>query len=779
MIEKKQQTIIGTPFRRLDWESKACGQTVYGTDISLPGMLIAKMVRSPYAHARIKKIDVSKAQALPGVVAVMEGKEHPFRVGRSIGDQPPLALDKVIYIGEPVVAVAAETEEIADAAVALVEVEYEPLEPALDVEAGCRDGIPLVHPGMAEYPLVPPAAYVPGTNICGHRVVRHGDIEAGFAAADIIVEGRYETPMEQHCCLEPQCCIARWEADGALTLWDSTQSIYRVRKALAAGLKMKESQIRIIVPYLGGGFGEKNSVNQELVAAALAMHTNGRPVKVELNRDEEFTAGMAKHSTIIYIKSGVKKDGTITARQVTAYYDTGAYAHTGPTVAGQAGLVSAGPYRIENALIEVFSVYTNRIPAGSFRGYGVPQVCWAHEQHTEEIAARLGMDIVTFRRKTVLRNGDVNIFGERMKESAIYECYERAAAAIGALDTAERIGPHLIRARGIGGAWKLTGSPSTHLATIRLEPDGSAVVGNSTVEMGQGCLSLWQGIVCEELALDFRDVKVLLPDSATTPYTEGTTSSRAGPLDGRAVYEAAQIIKEQLFALAAPVLKTSPEHLDVKDGCVIVPRTGKSISYRDLMTKAGLGTVGGLFAQGECRTNDVVRPDAEASQSPHPTSMWLQQVQAVELVINTMTGEITIERCVSAHDVGKVLSLTNCEQQSQGGVIMGLGTALYEALRFNDKGRVLNASFLDYKIPTIRQVPKIESIFVEDAPSTYGAYGAKGIGEGADICVPSAVGSAVFHATGIQMHEIPITAEKMYLALKERGLNTRGNERRQ
>ncbi len=767
MKETREFEYIGHAYDRFDIAEKVRGAAVYGTDLTLPGMLIGKVLRSPYAHAKILRIDVSKAREAPGVIAVLTGADHPWRIGRVIYDQPFLALDKVIFAGEPVAAVAAETEAEAERALALIEVEYEPLTPVLDVEEAAEPGAPLVHPNMASYQMNPPGIYVPDTNICTHRVLRHGDCKAAFSKADMIIEGRYTTPSSQHCCMEPQCCTARIESDGAVTIFDSTQSVYRIRKALSRVLGKRERDIHIIVPYLGGGFGEKNSVNLELIAIGLAMHTHGRPVKVAMNRSEEFTAGGSKHAAVVYIRSAVKRDGTILAREVRAYYDTGAYAHTGPTVAGQSGLTAAGPYRIDNVDLDIFAVYTNKIPAGSFRGYGTSQLCWAYEQHTCDIAQRLGMDAMELRRRTLLGNGDENMCGEIMRENALRTCLEKAAKRIGDLDSVETVAPNILRARGIACAWKLTGAPSVHLATLRMEQDGSAIVCNSTSEMGQGCMPLWQAIVCEELALKPEDVKVKLPDSEVTPYTEGTTSSRAGALDGYAVCDAARKVREQLFALASPVLGASAEYLELADKSVRVKRSGKQISYEALMAKCGIGHVGGLLAQGECRTDSVIRVNPENGQSPYPTSLWLQVAQAVEIELNTVTGEIQVKKCVSAHDIGKVLSLTNCEQQVQGGVLMGIGCALYEELITDGKGRVRNASFLDYKMPTVRQAPKIECIFVEDEPSACGVYGAKGLGEGANIAIPAAVANAVFRATGIQFNDLPITAERMFWALKK------------
>lgn len=763
-----KHTFVNSKYPRFDLPDKARGETVYGTDLRFADMLTAKILRSPYAHAKIVAIHTEEAKKLPGVVAVLTGKDHPWRIGRVIDDQPFLAIDKVIYAGEPVVAVAAMNEKTAEKALDLIKVEYEQLQPVFDVEESASGNAPVIHEGFADYFFVPPAEYMAGSNICSHKKVRKGDTEKGFAMADFIVENRFYSPMGLACCLEPQVCIAQVASNGSITLWDSTQSVYRVRRALARVLRKKEKDIHIIVPHLGGGFGEKNCINQELVAIGLAMHSGGRPVKVQLNREEQIQAAMTKHACVVYIKSGIKNDGEILARQVTAYYDTGAYAHTGPTVSGQAGFTAAGPYKIENITIDSYCVYTNKTPAGSYRGYGVPQVSWAYEQHMDIIAARLKMDPLAFRLKNVLQNGDETMSGEIVHDCALKECIEKAAAAIDWNAPAPALAPGKLRGKGIAGAWKSTGAPSVHLATIRMEQDGSVVVGNSTTEMGQGCLAVFQAITCDELALLPEDVNVSLPDSIYTPYTEGTTSSRAGAFDGRAVYDAAQKIKQQLFSLAAPLLEVDIEKLELRDKKVMIKGTETGISYGNLLSKSDIGHAGNLFAQGEYRTNYVIKPDPQTGQSPLPTSSWLYAAQAVEVEIDTDSGTVTVLRVASAHDVGIALNVLNCEQQVEGGVLMGISNALYEDLLFDEGGHVRNNSFVDYKLLTVRQVPPIETILIEDMPGSAGVYGAKGLGESSLIAISAAIANAVYDATGIVSTNLPITAERLYWAIKEK-----------
>ena len=454
----RETTYINTKLTRHDAVLKAAGKVKYGTDLELPSMLFGKVLRSPYPHAKILDIDTQKAKKHPGIEVVITGEDVPYRTGRIIDDQPFLAINKVRYIGEPVVAVAGISEKAAEEALALIKVKYEPLPAIFDAEQAVDVTAPLVHEDLVNYWHSPRANPIEGTNICTYFKVRKGDVEKGFAEADYVIEDRYTTPETQHCCIEPQVCIAQVGADRIITLWASTQSPNRLKTALGRALGIPEQRFRVIVPFLGGGFGE-NSGAIEPLAVALALHSNGKPVKVALNRHEQFTATITKHSTVVYIKTGFKTDGSIAAREVKAIFDTGAYAHTGPTVCKFSGYTAAGPYKIANVKIDAYCVYTNKIPAGSFRGYGTPQMAWAYENHTDKIARKLGCDPLTFRLRNVLDFGDKTATGEVIDCTALKTCLTEAAAAIGWGST-KRTGINSIRyGKGIACGWKATGSP--------------------------------------------------------------------------------------------------------------------------------------------------------------------------------------------------------------------------------------------------------------------------------------------------------------------------------
>ena len=769
-VDTPMGTPVGTSTPVIDAVARVTGAIRFAVDLERPGMLFGALARSPWPHARIVGVDTSAARAVPGVVAVVTGADLAGlgvgpRFGRVLLDQEVLARERVRYAGEPVAAVAATTVEAAEEAARAVVVDYETLPAVFDVEEALEPGAPLLFderpPCREEYrQRIRPG---PGsTNIASHFRLVRGDVAEGFAKADRVFEDTFRSPAAQHVPLEPHVTVAHFEA-GSLTLWSSTQMPHTVRAELAELFGLPHTRVRVIVPTVGGGFGAKGSLRLEPVASILSLRS-GRPVKIVLRRDEEFVT-VTKHAATVRIRTGVSAEGDLLARQVTAYYNTGAYADVGPTVARNAGCALAGPYRIPNVAIDSYCVWTNLVPAGAFRGLGVPQGAWAYESQMDIIARGLGMDPVDLRRRNLLSDGDVYSTGERLSDLHYDELVDEVGRAMrwsspssGRPHPAGDGAPNRRRGRGIAAVIKATTTPSTSTATARLNPDGSLDILTSSVEMGQGARTVLAQLAAEALHVPYESVAVSEPDTASTPYDQQTSSSRTTFSMGTAVTRAVGEVRDELLRLAAQLLEASPEDLVPVAGRIEVRGVpSRSCSYAEVVRRSRRGN---LLGHGELVTEGGL--DVETGQGTGSVH-WHHGVSGCEVEVDIETGLVEVRQIAAAVYAGRIVNPRLCELQVEGSTIFGLGLARFEEIIY-EGGQVTNPNLSDYRIPAFSDVPAELTVRVLERPGGE----VHGIGETALPPVMPAIANAIEDAAGIRITELPITAEKVLRALSAR-----------
>lgn len=758
---------VGQSAKRVDAVSKVSGEWVYGVDFRLPGMLHGRAVRSPYAHARVAHVDVEPARRVPGVRAVVSGKDAPWVHGSAFRDEPFLARGEVRYAGEPVAAVAAVSEEAAVEAADLVRVEYEELPGIFDPLEAMQPGALLVHSDLGSYDYEPIFVPYPGTNVVNHSKIRHGDIEQGWRESGEVFEDVFTTQWVQHAPIEPHAAVVQVTVDGRVIIWANTQSPYNFLREMAQALGLPHSRVRVIGLGVGGGFGSKLYPRLEPVAVALAMRARGHPVKVTYTREEEFTASVTKHPAHITLRTGVKRDGTLVARRITAVFNTGGYADTGPLVSRNGAFSGTGPYRIPHVWVDSYAVYTHNPIGGAFRGYGVPQLTWAHESQMDMIAHRLGIDPVELRWRNLFERGDRTCTGEILTQSVgVRETLRRALAARGRpLPPPSR--PGVVRGRGVATMHKLTYTPTTSTAVVKLNADGSVHLLSSSVELGQGVYTALTQIVAERLGIPMADVTIGPPDTDYTPYDQSTSGSRTVFHMGNALLRAVDDVIRQLCELAAPVLDVPADRLEVRDGAVGV--RGQAAPRRTFaeVIRARYGARGAsVQGHGTFTPPAALPPELETGQSLRVSAFWMYASHVVDVEVDLETGRVRVLRVVAAHDVGRAINPAGVEAQIEGGVVQGLGATLHEEMLVRE-GVVTNPTFVEYKLPTIRDVPEIVPVVVED-PHDEGPYGAKGLGEPVLAATSPAVANAIFAATGVRITELPITPEKVFRALRAR-----------
>ena len=750
--------IVGRSVPRMDAPGKVTGTALYAADFALPGMLYGRVLRSHEPHARLVRLDTSRAARLPGVRAVITAPDVPdVRYGGSVKDERVLARDRIRFAGQPLAAVAATSPDAAAAALAAIEVVCEPLVPVLDVAAALAPGAPLVHEAWASYTALP--ILHRDRNVCNRARIVVGDVERGFVEADRIFENRFTTSSVHQGYTEPRAAVAQWDSSGLVTVWSNTQLPFEIQTTLAEILQLPPSKVRIIVPGIGGGFGGKLRVGVEHFAAFLAKAT-GRPVKVITTSEEELTAAYPRQGTVVELKTGVTKDGRITAKAGRIWFDTGAFAGSGPGVASVATLVLAGPYKIPNLHLEGFAVYTNKTNCGSFRAPSGPQANFAVESQMDVIADALDLDPLELRLKNIVREGDEGPTGQVLNAVGLEECLRKAAAAIAWNDRR----PARWRGKGLAcGWWTTTGGSSG--VYVKINPDGTVALNTGAAEIGTAALTGAAQVLAEELGVDLADINVVSADTFSTPFDFGAQGSRTAFAVGNACRAAVDDLKRRVFALAAAQLGVEPEACRLADKHVLAD--GKRISLADL-ARLSQQTGGGLIAQGTFiappTAYDSKRVDGHVYPAFHSPSF---HAHAVDLSIDPETGDVTIHKYVVAQDVGFAMNPTYIEGQIEGGVAQGLGQALSEEIVY-ENGRVLNPNLTDYKMPTTLDMPRVETILVQH-PSLVGPYGAKGVGEPPNIEPPAAVANAVASATALRLTSLPITAEHIALALRDAG----------
>ncbi len=773
---------IGVSVPRVDGVKKVTGAAKYVGDMKWPRMLYAKCVKSPYAHAKILSIDVSAAKALKGVHDVITGDYYTKRGGLYLEDKNFLAVNTVKFCGEPVVAVAAETPEIAEAACELVKVEYEPL-PVINnpMEGMAKDAI-LIHPELHTYKVVPifhPQAH---TNISHHHIIRKGDADAAFKYAEehpdeyYITEHEYHVPHVQHTPIENHIAVAQYEPDGKCTVWASCQSPYAVRQALSASFDIPLNKMRIISPYVGGGFGAKAGTTIEGIIIPLAMHSKGRPVMMEYTREEEFVNSYVRQGLYTKIKTAVRKsDGKFLAVQNDFYWDGGAYTEYGVNIVKASGFASTGPYEFDNVKTDAYCVYTNNPVGGPYRGFGMCEIHFGIEQNIDEVAKEIGMDPIEIRRVNGLAPGKSTGTGEIMKSCGFLEALDQVAEAIQYDKPCDPpSGPHKVRGKGIAGGWKSPSQPTNagSAAIIRMNEDGTFFLMTSGHDIGQGSDTALTQIAAEVLCCDPSKFTIRTGDTDHTPYEWQTVASRITYCAGNAIKLAAEDLKEKLLDLAQIKLGYIKRELYLEDGWIInrnhpESRMPMSDLALGLAFEDGSGYGGPAIGVGTFTLPNNINYDPATGYSPKPAAFWTTAVAGAEVEVDTETGIIEVKKMVESCDPGHIVNPELYKAQVEGGMMQALGTVLFEELKLKD-GKVLNKSFVDYKIPTIDNAPETFIAMGVEHPEETGPYGARGIGEPAMVPGAPAIANAIYNATGCRFTEMPITPERMLKALQEK-----------
>jgi CO/xanthine dehydrogenase Mo-binding subunit len=756
--------VIGKPVERVDGPEMLSGQALYGPDMKLPGMLWGKILRSPIPHGRILRVDVEKVKKHPGVKAVIWARDVPARrYGYAIEDEYIFAIDKVVYVGQPVAAVAAADEETAEEALSLIDVDYEELPAVFEAEEALRDEAPLVHE-VDKYNArsVYLASWhpVPGTNIIHQASNQRGDVEAALKKADYVFEDTFRASQIHHSYMEPHATLVALRG-GTITVWTCSQEVFELRTVMAGLFGVPESKMRVICTKVGGGFGGKIEPRLEPITIALAMKS-GKPVKIVMTRTDEFTATAGSTPATVKLKTGVMKDGTLVARDISFIWNTGAHAE-GLAPSNRAMKDGIGPYRIHDIRVTSTLVYTNRVRGTQLRGLGVPEGAFAIESQMDMIAERLKIDPLELRLKNILQDGDINSIGDVVQSIGLRECLEKVAAEIDWRKPKDKnIG------RGLAVIAK---SPTTHSsisgAHVQFNEDGSAQMLVGSSELGQGMCVVLSQIAAEELGIPVEAVGITCADTGATPYDRGTFSSRVTFYTGMAVKKAAEDAKRQLVEMASKMSEIPESDLLVENQRVVSKSHPEiALSFREVLEQAhnrekpilGRGWYGG---KGDYPS----LPHKVHGKEYVPG--WKYGAQAVEIEVDDETGMIKVRRIASAHDVGTTLNPIGVSGQIRGGVVMGLGYALHERLQF-DEGKVINPSFMDYKIPSSHEIPEIVSIPVE-VPLPEGPFGAKGIGELAVVGVAPAIGNAIYDALKVRIKELPLFPERVLSAIEAAG----------
>ncbi len=738
MASSKQ--VVGNPTPRVEGELKVSGEARYAVDITLPGMLWGKLLRSPIASGKIKRIDTQKAHALAGVHAVITGADCTgLKIGRRLYDMPILADGEVRFIGEKVAAVAAETEEIAEEAVNLIEVEYDETEPLLDPVAALKPDAKLIHPDVVGYKGLPKPLSQP-TNDFIYVTWGKGDLETGFRQADLIVENTYATPVVHHTYIEPHSCVVNAAADGSAEFWSCSKVPYGVREQVANALKLPQEKFNFNPVYIGGDFGGKGDF-MDLAVVYLLSKKAGRPVKLVMDYEEEFAAGNPRHASVIHVKTGVKKDGTLVAHHMRFIFDSGAYGAFKPNAFLNGPHLCAGPYKIPHVFIEEHMVYTNKIPCGHMRSPGDPQGIFANESQMDLVAKKLGMDPIEFRKKNFMHDGDIDPTGEEFSYIKTDETLKKAL---------EDAGYQKPKGKNVGrGIALVQWTPAGGIGTvaISLDQNGMATISSAMADQGAGTYTILSEIVSEELKIPLSQIKTQQLDTQHGVKDTGVGGSRATRVYGNAGYEAALKAADAIKRAAAEQLGASPEEIVLAKGAALHPRMERRLTYGEIVKAKG--------------TPIAVDATFNDNSKIHSASMC---VQVAEVEVDPQTGQVELKKFTSTHNTGTVLNPLMHQGQIEGATMTGIGYSLMEELMISD-GKVATANFGEYKIPTIKDVPPFKSSVTEQ-PHGAGPYNSMPIGETGNIPTAAAIANAVEDACGVRIKSLPITAEKVYEALR-------------
>jgi CO/xanthine dehydrogenase Mo-binding subunit len=770
---------VGDSVPRVDAREKVTGAAQFADDLQFgPGLLYARIKRSPHPHAFIKRIDVSKALALPGVKAVVTGKDYPGFIGLYLKDRYIFCRDRVRYVGDPVAGVAAVSEGIAEKALELIEVEYEPLQGVFDPEFGVTPEAPLLHPDLGKYAVANFIFPEPGSNISNHFRIRKGDVEAAWSQCAAIVEHTYRIPHIQHVPIETHVAIARADDNGKVTLWGSSQSPFAQRSLIAEALGKSPSDVQVVAPYVGGGFGSKAGVSMEALAVAIALKVKGRPVKLRLTREEEFYTAFVRQGLVAHFKMGCDKDGHLLAMENRFYWDGGAYTEYGVNITRASGYSSSGPYDVPNVKTDSYCVYTNHPVGGPMRGFGMPEMHTGLEQCIDELALAIHMDPVQFRKINCVKTGCTLVTGMTMHPTGLSECLAKAAEAIGWGWKDAPSAPNKRRGKGIALMWKAPAMPPNagSSAKVALNEDGTVTVSVGGQEIGQGSFTVAAQVAAAALGVPFESVRVATPlNTDYSPYEWQTVASRLTWSMGNAVAAAARDARKQIIDLVAQAWGENPDDLDIIGGRVISYKTEESIPLKNIVIYGiplpdDQGWIGGpVIGRGNFMPTYVTGLDAQTGQGPRAVVHYTTGAQAVEIEVDMDTGRVEVINAAAAFDVGKAINPDMVKAQMEGGFVQGMSTAFFESLQLKE-GVLQNPSFVDYRIATSTDVPHHVQAIIVETPQDDGPWGARGIGEHSMVPTVAAIANAIYDAIGIRPGVPPYTPEKVYLAMLDAGL---------
>jgi CO/xanthine dehydrogenase Mo-binding subunit len=749
-------SVIGRPVPRFDGHAKVTGRALYTGDLFIPGMVPGFILRSSVAHARLRAVRTEEAERVPGVLAVLTGADlagtDPY-YGHAVKDRPVIAIDKVRYVGEPVAAVAAVDLRTARAAAERIIMDVQELPAVFDLDQALAADAPAIHEGRSTlgqyHDLDHVAAAAP--NVCYHEQYAWGNVDRGFAAADAVFEDTFTFPAVYHYAMEPYTVVASADR-GGFTIWAAAQHPFLVRAELAAIFHEPLERVRVIVPYVGGGYGSKSYAKIEPLVAALARKAQ-RPVRVVCSVEEAMLTNR-RHAARVRLRTGVRRDGRLVARDCTIRLDTGAYADNGPRVANKIATRILGGYRCPNVRVEVSAVYTNTSPAGSFRSIGGPQAAWATESLMDMIADRLALDPLEVRHRNLLREGEQVRERLRPLDTDLGRGLQRAADAIG-------WGTANPRGAGTGIALGLadSGANPAAVAIVRMHHDGSVTLHESSTELGQGARTVFAQIAAEELGIPLDRVGIVASDTAVTPYDRSTGASRSTTLMGLAVQAACRDLRDQLLEIAAQQEGVDRSALSTAGGAIVTP-SGKHHQYPDLIRAFYEMAGGELIGRG------YIRPSFDRGRLRQPPVFWEVGWGAARVEVDEETGAVRLSRYVGVADVGRAINPVLCEGQDEGAAMQGIGHTFWEAMIYED-GQLLNGSLVEYRVPTFEDLPEVFDTVLLEQGNGPGPYGSKGMGEGGIGPVAPAIAAAVAQAVGARITDLPLTPERVWRAMRK------------
>jgi 4-hydroxybenzoyl-CoA reductase alpha subunit len=752
--------VIGKGLPRIDAVPKVTGEAQYTVDLKMPGMLVAKILRSPHPHAIIRSIDATAARRLKGVHAVITSQDVPdnlFSFYQWLADKHILCVDKVRYIGDEVAAVAAVDEDTAEEALSLIRVDYEPLPAVFDVEEAMEPGAPLVHDDKE-------------SNATWSVDRLFGDPDKALAECDYVVEGKYVTHQVAHTCLEVSNCVAKWDKSDRLTIWTNTQAPHTQRQEVARVLGIPRRQVRLISSYMGGGFGSKLVMDMKLPIAAVLSRMTGRPVRIVNTRSEEFTTGKTRYPYTMFLRTGAMKDGQIMVRDLRVIGDAGAYHDKGPATINFSSMMFGTLYNVPHIRYHADMVYTNKEMGTAFRGFGNPQVAFATECQLDELAEKIGMDPLALRLANSNCAMETTSCGAEVCGCGMTDCMVEASEHMGWEEKRATRAEGVKRGIGVanmvhtGGGGRFYGFNSAE-AFIKLSDEGTVTLITSALDMGQGAHTAMAQIAAEGLGVRLSDINVLSHDTDLTPYDLGSWGSRASFMDGNAVLAAALDAKDALVEAAAEMLEVAAEDIVIEEGQIWVKGSDEKHALSEIVDHSvnahGL-PISGIGKYVDKLPEGYTIPTAFAKNIP----CFSFGTQMAEVEVDEETGQVTVLKVVAAHETGTTLNQTMAEGQIEGSVAQGIGYALMERL-VHENGRIVNDRFLDYKIPNIGDIPEIQTLLVE-SEGTNGPFGAKGIGEPGLVPTAPAIANAIYDAIGIRFRELPITREMVLDALREK-----------